>query len=187
VWNAASPAKTVAKGGRRGANAGIASVEIVGDRRQVLIQSSWFLQAPFRRRNTKQLCYQRVAAGSGRLFLGGDGMRSALAVAVALSVLPCAVRAQAGGHGMTARDTLPRFAAVTSVARDSATLVAAADDALQGKFGITAPMIVTQFRRDGSGVEISMRPDTSRGVSWKDLGGTVRVLPDGRRVILRRF
>jgi len=114
-------------------------------------------------------------------------MRTSFAIAVALSVLPYAVHAQSSGRTSAALDTLPRFAAVTPAARDSASLVAAADDALQGKFGIRAPMIVTRFQQDRDGVEISMKPDTTRGISWKDLGGTVRVLADGRRVVLRRF
>lgn len=114
-------------------------------------------------------------------------MRISLAVTFALSVVPCAAYAQAQSRMPATHDTLPRFAAVTAATSDSASLVTAADDALQGKFGITAPMVVIRFHRAPTGVEISLKPDETPGISWEHLGGTVRVLPDGRRAILRRF
>jgi hypothetical protein len=114
-------------------------------------------------------------------------MRMPLVVTFVLSVVPCAAFAQAQSRASATHDTLPRFAAVTGSTHDSVSLVTAADDALQGKFGITAPMVVTGFHRTPTGVEIRLKPDTTPGISWEHLGGVVRVLPDGRRVILRRF
>lgn len=95
-----------------------------------------------------------------------------------------------GAHGQaaittrSAGDTLARFERITSDSRDSVQLVRAADDALQGKFGVTVPMSVTAFRRTQRGVEVSLRLAKTPGVEWKELGGTVRILSDGRRVVL---
>ena len=47
-------------------------------------------------------------------------------------------------------------------------------------------MVVTAYRRVRTSVVISMEPDSTPGIEWVHLGGTVRVLPDGRRVILHR-
>jgi hypothetical protein len=114
-------------------------------------------------------------------------MQISLAIAFALSFAPSAALAQKFSLPSSTPDTLPPFAAVTPTNSDSTGLVAAANDALQGKFGITAPMVVIAFRRTPDGVLISMKPDSTPGISWDHLGGLVRVLPDGRRVILRRF
>lgn len=107
--------------------------------------------------------------------------------ALAFTLIPCAMRAQEPSRQSPTSDTLPPFGAVRPATSDSIRLVAAANDALQGKFGITAPMLVIAFRRTPEGVLISMKPDSTPGISWDHLGGLVRVLPDGRRVILRRF
>jgi hypothetical protein len=48
-------------------------------------------------------------------------------------------------------------------------------------------MVVIALRRTPERVLISMKPDSTPGISWEHLGGLVRALPDGRRVILRRF
>jgi hypothetical protein len=114
-------------------------------------------------------------------------MRVTLAVPFVLAVAPFTASAQAAGRTFSVVDTLPRFADVTASSADSVKLVAAANDALQGKFGLQAPMVVTSFHRVQSSVVISMRPDSTPGIEWAHLGGTVRVLPDGRRVIVHRF
>ena len=173
------------KGGppRDGNHSHTSEAHSLGDLNPIVMVSLASLQTA----NVVLVMLASVKVGQDAYSGGGYGMSRSFGVAIALSVLPYAVHAQSTARASALHDTLPRFAAVTPAARDSASLVAAADDALQGKFGITAPMIVTRFQRGRSGAEISMKPDTTHGISWKDLGGTVRILSDGRRVILRRF
>lgn len=82
-------------------------------------------------------------------------------------------------------DTLPPFEGVTASA-DSAKLIAAASDALHGMSGITVPMVVVRFSREKNVVLVELTPIESPRVKWNNLGGTVRILADGRRVILSR-
>jgi hypothetical protein len=114
-------------------------------------------------------------------------MHASITIVLAFSLAPCVLQAQEGSGAPSTPDTLPPFGDMSPARSDSTRLVAAANDALQGKFGITAPMRVIAFRRSPDGVLISMKPDSTRGITWDHLGGLVRVLTDGRRVILRRF
>ena len=82
-------------------------------------------------------------------------------------------------------DTLPQFERVVA-ASDSSALVRAANDALQGKMGVEVPMLTTSFKREANAVLLSLRPQPTPGVVWRNLGGSVRILRDGRRVILSR-
>ena len=83
-------------------------------------------------------------------------------------------------------DTLPGYGTVVA-ASDSAALVRAAADALRGASSVPAPMRVTRYARQGEDVVVSLEPVPARGVAWRGLGGTVRILPDGRRVIIARY
>ena len=82
-------------------------------------------------------------------------------------------------------DTLVRYANTTA-ASDSISLVAAADDALQGRSSVTVPMVVKRFVREKSAVLIELSPEPHPRVIWHNLAGTVRIMNDGRRVILSR-
>jgi hypothetical protein len=82
-------------------------------------------------------------------------------------------------------DTLPRYRDVTARS-DSAALVQAANDALQGLSSLEVPMRTTHDRREKQDVVVSLQPVPTPGVVWRNLGGTVRILRDGRRVILKR-
>jgi hypothetical protein len=87
----------------------------------------------------------------------------------------------------SAQDTFPIFQGATGATKDSVRLVDAANDALQGRFGVEVPMQVTSFRRSRGGAELTLQPIKTPNAVWLKLAGTVRILPDGRRVILRRF
>lgn len=103
-----------------------------------------------------------------------------------LSLLPCVVMAQRKTAEQSIGDTLPRFETVTPTTRDSARLVNAADDALQGQYGVIVPMEVQRFQRMRGQVEVTLRPKTSPNAEWLRLGGRVRILPDGRRIVVER-
>ncbi len=89
------------------------------------------------------------------------------------------------GAAQAAPDTLVAYG-MARPASDSATIVRAVDDALQGESSITVPMETMQFARVGGAVIVTLRPVPTPGVVWHNLGGTVRLLADGRRVILGR-
>jgi hypothetical protein len=97
----------------------------------------------------------------------------------ALGLTPCLSMAQAPA------DTLPRYRDVT-VKSDSAALVEAANDALQGLSSIEVPMRTTRYRHEERAVVVSLQPVPTPGVVWRNLAGTVRILEDGRRVLLSR-
>ena len=80
---------------------------------------------------------------------------------------------------------LPMYRNITA-ASDSASLVAAASDALQGRLFVTVPMVVEGYRREPNSVVIDLAPVSAGTVQWRNIGGTVRILADGRRAILRR-
>lgn len=82
-------------------------------------------------------------------------------------------------------ETLPRYGAI-DIRSDSVALVRAADDALQGRSSMTVPMSMREFRRERRAVVISLQPVTRPGIEWRNLGGTVRILSDGRRLITAR-
>lgn len=109
--------------------------------------------------------------------------RLALTIAAVAGVsAPGRVPAQA------APDTLPGYERVRP-GSDSAALVRAADDALRGAMSMPVPLAVTRFRRERGSALIAMRPappPNTTPVVWHGLAGTVRVLPDGRRVIVSR-
>jgi hypothetical protein len=115
-----------------------------------------------------------------------------IAAAVAAMVL-LATRADRGSAQARERpdgvrplpDTLPRFEQIVATS-DSSALVRAANDALQGKMGVEVPMSVTSYRREGRSVVIALRPQPTPGVVWRNLAGSVRILEDGRRIILSR-
>lgn len=83
-------------------------------------------------------------------------------------------------------DTLPPYRNVNGASRDSVELVKAASDALNGKSGIPLEFLVISFRRAHGRVTIDMKPQPIPNVVMHGAGGTVRILADGRRVILSR-
>jgi hypothetical protein len=82
-------------------------------------------------------------------------------------------------------DTLPRYRDIT-VKSDSTLLVHAANDALQGLSSLEVPMRTTRYRHEERSVVVSLEPVPTPGVVWRNLAGTVRILEDGRRIILSR-
>jgi hypothetical protein len=102
-----------------------------------------------------------------------------VAIAASSTLTPQTIGAQAQA------DTLPRYLDVTSRS-DSAEVVRAVNDALQGLSSLEVPMRTTRYQRDKSTVVVSLEPIPTPGVVWRKLAGTVRVLSDGRRVILSR-
>ncbi|MHB2033320.1 MAG: hypothetical protein ACYCVE_08110 [Gemmatimonadaceae bacterium] len=67
-----------------------------------------------------------------------------------------------------------------SVARE------AAIDALHGRVALPAPLVLKRYRREGESVVIDLMADSLPRLKWLNAGGTVRILADGRRVILVR-
>lgn len=104
------------------------------------------------------------------------------AAVVAVLVLAFMLRI---GARYEASETLPRFAAVRGEA-DSLALVRAANDALQGRSSVAVPMTTTHFLRQGRTAMVSLEPVPVPGIQWRGVGGTVRILQDGRRVIVSR-
>ena len=82
-------------------------------------------------------------------------------------------------------ETLPRYGAVSGGA-DSLALVRAANDALQGRSSVEMPMVTTYFRRQGLTAMLTLRPVPVPGLVLQHVGGTVRILGDGRRVVVSR-
>ena len=83
-------------------------------------------------------------------------------------------------------DTLPRYKHVTGISRNRSAHVEAAIDALNGVAGLPAPLVVKHYRRDGKSVVVDMKADSLPRLRWHGSGGTVRILADGRRIILVR-
>lgn len=96
-----------------------------------------------------------------------------------------AQRPERAGGVRSLPDTLPRYAQVVQTS-DSTALVRAVNDALQGRMGVEVPMRTTCYKRETNSVVITLVPVPAPGVVWRDLGGTVRILEDGRRIILSR-
>ena len=97
------------------------------------------------------------------------------------------------GAGHDAAETLPPFAHAdgrvghVDGSSDSTALVRAADDALQGWSTVALPMHVTEYRRERGATVVSLRPTgVPADVTVPRVGGSVRILADGRRVVLRR-
>jgi beta-lactamase regulating signal transducer with metallopeptidase domain len=80
---------------------------------------------------------------------------------------------------------LPTYRDITT-ASDSVSLVSAAIDALTGQLSVTVPMVVRGYRREPHSVVIDLAPTPNESVEWHNLGGSVRILDDGRRIILSR-
>lgn len=89
------------------------------------------------------------------------------------------------GAAYDASETLPRYGTVAGEA-DSLALVRAATDALQGRSSVAVPLVATYFRRQGNTAMVSLRPTPVPGLVWRNVGGTVRILGDGRRVVVAR-
>jgi hypothetical protein len=90
------------------------------------------------------------------------------------------------GAARDAVGTLPRYGQVVGTS-DGATLVRAADDALPGRSSVTLPTLTTAYRREAGAAVVTLRPTgVLAGIAVPNAGGTVRILGDGRRVILPR-
>ena len=89
----------------------------------------------------------------------------------------------------TTGETLPRYGAVDA-GSDSAAVVRAAADALQQRASVALPTFVARYEtsdeRGGRVAVVSLRPVPVPGLDVRGVGGTVRVLGDGRRVIVAR-
>ena len=83
-------------------------------------------------------------------------------------------------------DTLPPYRDVRGTSRERTALVAAVVDALHGRLAYPPPLVLRSFRREGRTVMIDMVADSLPRIRWRNGGGTVHILADGRRVIVRR-
>lgn len=83
-------------------------------------------------------------------------------------------------------DTLPPYREIRGTSRDRSALVAAVVDALHGRIAFPPPLALKSFHRNGQSVTIDMMADSLPRIRWRNGGGTVRILSDGRRIILRR-
>jgi hypothetical protein len=97
----------------------------------------------------------------------------------------------------TIPDTLPPYQHPSSVTRmederNQAALepllenVAAAIDALAGLASIPPRVMVKEYRREGNAVVIDLTGNDLPNMKFLGAGGTVRILADGRRIILAR-
>jgi hypothetical protein len=119
---------------------------------------------------------------------------SGLGVAMWLALAPCsaakaqepALSGRADTSGLTLPDTLTAYKGVRGSSPERSALIAAVVDALQGRSGLPAPLVLKSFRREGKSVIVDMVADSLPRLRFRNAGGTVRVLADGRRVILRR-
>ena len=119
---------------------------------------------------------------------------AALTVALSLGAKPwapgCDQRIQpaqpADTAGLTLPDTLPPYRDVRGISRDRSAVIAAAVDALHGETRWPPPLVLKSFHRDGKAVVVDMVADSLPRIRYRNGGGTVRVLADGRRVILGR-
>ena len=83
-------------------------------------------------------------------------------------------------------DTLPQYRDVRGTSRERTALIAAVVDALHGRLAYPPPLVLRSFRREGHTVTIDMVADSLPRIRWRNGGGTVHILADGRRVIVRR-
>jgi hypothetical protein len=137
------------------------------------------------------------------------GRVARLGVFVALSTLSMTVAASAGGVRSTRRnqavdpsamqrsDTLPPWGRALSdtrieVERDKFAIdplveqVRAAIDARTGRATVPARLVLNEYRREGRAVVIDLTAESFPQLVFKNAGGTVRILSDGRRVVLAR-
>ena len=134
---------------------------------------------------------------------------SRLGIVVAMGALTMTVAASARGvqsarkmqqtdtSAMRLPDTLPPWGGALSdsrieVERDRAAIdplveqVRAVIDALTGRASIPARLVLNEYRREGRAVVIDVTAENFPQLVFRNAGGTVRILPDGRCVILAR-
>ena len=121
--------------------------------------------------------------------------RAWIVVALLLWLSPLAAAAYAQGTpaatpsthaALTLPDTLPPYGQIRGTSRDRKAVIAAVTDALEGRSGLPAPLVTKSYRRDGKDLVIDMVADSLPRVRFHGAGGTVRILEDGRRVIVAR-
>ena len=104
---------------------------------------------------------------------------------------------QADPSAMRLSDTLPPWGRALSdtridVERDKFAIdplveqVRAAIDALTGRASVPARLVLNEYRREGRAVVIDLTAESFPQLVFKNAGGTVRILSDGRRVVLAR-
>ena len=134
--------------------------------------------------------FSRLMSGVGTVLVIG-------VVSVTLVAARTAQSPQREISALTLPDTLPPWGRELSttrleVERDSAAIVPlveqvkAAIDALTGRASIPARLVLNGFRRDGRSVVVDLTADNLPQLAFHGAGGTVRILPDGRRIILAR-
>ena len=109
-----------------------------------------------------------------------------LATILGCTILFHAAFAEAASAQESLPDTLPQYEKTTAATSDSVSLVAAADDALQGLSSVPVPMVVKKYVRGKSSVVIELQPAPNPKIRWHNRGGTVRIVKDGRRIVLAR-
>ncbi len=123
---------------------------------------------------------------------------------MSMTVVPSSSSAQATHRSSQADtsmrqlpDTLPPWGRALSdtrleVQRDSTAIVPlveqvkAAIDALSGRSSFPPLLALNEFHRDGGAVVIDLTAANLPRLNFIGAGGTVRILPDGRRIILAR-
>ncbi len=113
-------------------------------------------------------------------------MRARFFVFVAATVVFQSALSNPSSAQVVSPDTLKQYAKTTPANADSLSLVAAAKDALQGMSSLEVPMIVEKYVREKTAVVIELRPAPDPKVVWLNRGGSVRILNDGRRVVVTR-
>lgn len=96
------------------------------------------------------------------------------------------LRQRADAREQAVPDTLPAYHQIRGTSRDRSALIAAVIDALHGRMAFPPPLVVNSFKREDRTVTIDMKADSLPRIRWRNGGGTVRILADGRRVIVRR-
>ena len=128
--------------------------------------------------------FRRLSGAGAALAIGvmsASAMLASLSAAQSTPPTQSAAVAKAPGP-----DTLPPYKQVQGTSRDSAEQVEAAVDALHGRLGFPPPLVLTSYRREGRSVVIDMRADSLPRLRFVNGGGTIRILEDGRRVIVAR-
>ena len=83
-------------------------------------------------------------------------------------------------------DTLPRFDNTTAATYDTSAHIRAAKDALVGRSGFPPPLVLANYRREGTTVLVDLKADSLPTIRWRHAGGTVRIRADGCRIVLAR-